>query len=39
VGSKTHVDATRRAVPGKGDFCGDEERTLGVGARSARFVV
>jgi len=26
---------SRQAAPGRGDFCGDEERSAGVGARSA----
>jgi hypothetical protein len=33
--SKTTTGAARQAVPGGGDFCGDEERKRSVGARSA----
>ena len=31
----THATTSRQAAPGRGDFCGDEERSAGVGARSA----
>ncbi len=33
--TRTTSVAARRAVPGGGDFCGDEKRRPGVGARSA----
>ena len=33
--SNTQAAASRQAVPGGGDFCGDEKRRPGVGARSA----
>src|SRR5450755_4880616 len=33
--ANTASAASRRAVPGGGDFCGDEKRRTGVGARSA----
>jgi len=33
--ASTASAASRRAVPGGGDFCGDEKRRTGVGARSA----
>ena len=32
--AKTNPGGSRRAVSGRGDFCGDEERSPGVGARS-----
>ena len=32
---RTKAGAARQAVPGGGDFCGDEKRKPGVGARSA----
>src|SRR5450755_1022922 len=35
VFANTAVGASRQAVPGGGDFCGDEKRRTGVGARSA----
>ena len=31
----TGATTSRQAAPGRGDFCGDEERSAGVGARSA----
>ena len=34
-GKTTKTPTSRQAVPGRGDFCGDEERSAGVGARSA----
>jgi len=33
--TKTTTVAARQVVPAGGDFCGGEERSLGVGARSA----
>ena len=35
LGTNTQAAASRQAVPGGGDFCGDEKRRPGVGARSA----
>ncbi len=35
VRRRTDPASSRRAVPGRGDFCGDEEHSPGVGARSA----
>ena len=29
----TAATTSRQAAPGRGDFCGDEERSTGVGAR------
>jgi hypothetical protein len=31
--ANTNPGVSRRAAPGRGDFCGDEERSPGVGAR------
>jgi hypothetical protein len=35
IPEKTHAVASRWVAPGGGEFCGDEKRTPGVGARSA----
>jgi hypothetical protein len=35
VGENNRATASRQAAPGRGDFCGDEEHSAGVGARSA----
>jgi hypothetical protein len=34
-GENSRATASRQAAPGRGDFCGGEERSAGVGARSA----
>ena len=34
IGSNTPAGPARRAAPGRGDFCGDEQRSTGVGART-----